>query len=97
MAQPVNWTLSARVARQEILEEIAKKDGHKKNAQKLAMQIRIQVKYISKYNFAGVESNYPGHRETTCGDYKLFYRLRLDQITITGILPIKKKRAAKKK
>ena len=96
MAQPINWTLSARLARQKILEEIAKKDGHKKNAQKLAMLIRIHMKYIAKYNFVGVEAKYAGHRETTCGDYKLFYRLRLDQITITGILPPKKKRVKKK-
>ncbi len=95
MAQPINWTLTARNARQRILEDIYKRDGNKVECRKLAMLIRIHMKYISKYNFAGVEAAYPGMRETTCGDFKLFYKIRLDQITITGIFPIHK--IAKKK
>ncbi|MFY0625274.1 MAG: hypothetical protein JXR07_03185 [Reichenbachiella sp.] len=90
MAQPINWTLTARKDRQKILEEIFKRDGHKNECRKLAMLIRIHMKYISKYNFAGLESKFPGMRETTCGDYKLFYKIRLDQITITGIFGTKK-------
>lgn len=91
MAQPVNWTLTAREERQTILEEIFKKNGDKKECRKVATLIRIHINYISRYNFAGVESKFPGMRETTCGDYILFYKIRMDQITITGIFKNKEK------
>lgn len=97
MAQAINWTLTARNARQRILEDLFKRDGNKIECRKLVMLIRIHMKYISKYNFAGVEAMYPGLRETTCGDFKLFYKIRLDQITITGIFSTKKIAKKKKK
>ena len=85
--QPINWTLTAREARQEILEQIVA--GHDKiEARKQALLIRVHMKYISKYNFAGVESSFPGMRETICGDYKIYYKIRQDQVTVTGIFPI---------
>lgn len=84
--QPINWTLTAREARQEILEGLAKQKG-KVEAHKVALLIRVHMKYISKYNFAGVEASFPGMRETICGDYKIYYKLRQDQVTITGIFP----------
>lgn len=95
MAQSVNWTLTARQGRQTILEELYKKHGNKNECRKLATLIRIHVNYISRYNFAGIESKFAGMRETSCGDYKLFYKIRMDQITITAIF--KNKARARKK
>ncbi|WP_109832898.1 type II toxin-antitoxin system RelE/ParE family toxin [Reichenbachiella versicolor] len=85
--QPINWTLTAREARQEILEGLAKNQD-RIEARKVALLIRVHMKYISKYNFAGVDSSFPGMRETICGDYKIYYKIRQDQVTVTGIFPI---------
>jgi len=88
MAKPINWTLSARSSRQKILEGLVGENNNMDECHKFVMLIRIHVKYISKYNFAGIEANFPGMRETTCGDYKLFYKIRSQSISITGIFKV---------
>lgn len=95
MAQPVNWTLTARQERQTILNDLFRKDGNKNECRKVATLIRIHINYISRYPFAGMESKFNGMRETSCGDYKLFYKIRMDQITITGIFKNKDKTNSK--
>lgn len=85
MAKQVIWTDTARQERQKILESFFKRDGHKRECKKLAFLIRSNVKFLSNYNFGGIESNYPGMRETTCGPCTLFYKIRASSITVTGI------------
>jgi hypothetical protein len=85
MAKQVIWTNTARDARQEILEKFFERDGEKKECKKLAFLIRSNVKFLSNYNFGGIESNYSGMRETTCGACTIFYKIRATSITITGI------------
>lgn len=89
MAKPVNWTLSARNSRQKILESLVGENDNMDKCHKFVMLIRIHIKYISKYNFAGIEANYTGMRETTCGDYKLIYKIRSQSISIMGIFRVK--------
>lgn len=90
MAKQVIWTNTAREERQKILEKYFKRDGHKKECKKLAFLIRSNVKFLSNYNFGGIESNYQGMRETTCGNCTLFYKIRSSSITVTGIFETKK-------
>ena len=85
MAKQVIWTNTARQERQKILEKYFKRDGHKNECKKLAFLIRSNVKFLSNYNFAGIESSYTGMRETTCGQCTLFYKIRSSSLTITGI------------
>lgn len=85
MAKQVIWTKTAREERQKILDKYFERDGHKNECKKLAFLIRSNVKFLSNYNFGGIESNYPGMRETTCGQCTLFYKIRNSSLTITGI------------
>lgn len=89
MVKGVIWTLTARVARQHILEKIYKETGSKSECRKFTLLLRLHLKYIAKYNFAGIESQYSGMRETTCGDYKIFYKIRSGSINITGLFESK--------
>ncbi|MGL1888005.1 MAG: hypothetical protein OCD76_15935 [Reichenbachiella sp.] len=88
MAESINWTLTAREARQEILESLATNDVFKNKSQKFVVMLRTHLKYIAKYNFAGVEANFSGLRETTCGGYKILYKIRTNTISIMGIFQL---------
>ncbi|UXP30596.1 hypothetical protein N6H18_09540 [Reichenbachiella agarivorans] len=85
MVKGIIWTVTARQARQAILEKIYAKTGDKEDCRKFTLLLRIHLKYIAKYNFAGVESEFPSMRETTCGDYIIFYKIRSGSINITGL------------
>mgnify|MGYP000111978407 CR=1 FL=1 len=85
MVKQIIWTNTARAQRQEILERYFERDGNKIECVKLAFLIRSNVKFLSNYNFGGIESSYSGMRETTCGQCTLFYKIRAMSITITGI------------
>ncbi|MBU2885843.1 hypothetical protein KO507_08725 [Gilvimarinus agarilyticus] len=85
MVKGIIWTLTARQARQAILEDIYAATGDKNECRKFTLLLKVHLKYISKYNFAGIESNYIAMRETNCGDYKIFYKIRSGSINITGL------------
>ncbi|PIB36278.1 hypothetical protein BFP72_13190 [Reichenbachiella sp. 5M10] len=85
MVKSVIWTLTARQARQDILEKIYQQTGDKEECRKFTLLLKLHLKYIAKYNFAGIESEYPSTRETTCGEYRLFYKIRSGSINITGL------------
>jgi len=85
MAKRVDWTATARAERKRIMESYQTENGDKTECKKLSLLIRSHLKFISKYNFAGIESKYPGMRQTTCGNCTLFYIIRSSSIIITGI------------
>jgi len=85
MAKRVDWTVTAREERKRIFESYQSEDGNKNECRKLSLLIRSHLKFISKYNFAGIESKYPSMRQTTCGNCTLFYIIRSGSIIVTGI------------
>jgi len=90
MAKRVDWTITAREERKRIMDSYQAEDGDKTECKKLTLLIRTHLKFISKYNFAGIESKYPGMRQTTCGNCTLFYIIRSGSIIVTGIFKTEK-------
>lgn len=85
MVKRIDWTKTARIERERIFLSRQTADGSKKECKKLTILIRSHLRFIAKYNFAGIESNFPGMRQTSCGNCTLFYIIRSASIIVTGI------------
>lgn len=85
MVKRIDWTKAARIERERIFLARQGEDGNKKECKKLTLLIRSHLRFIAKYNFAGIESSYSGMRQTSCGNCTLFYIIRSASIIVTGI------------